>query len=258
MASNFACIGFDLPDMEALVALVDEIVVTTGPTWTRGKVTVHRWEDPGSGARIVVSLRGKNVLGVLPSLASAPGATLGAVESLNERTCAASVLDDGDEIARLACEPEEAALLTGPLAAGGPASVVALANEVTVHEDADAFEESPDSLLGDDPGGARLAAASLIPVGLFGPADEADGRALMAGVVLHAEERTNDHGGGSFQVARVRTAGFEADVCLAPDEHPDPLEPGQVIAGDVYLIASIPAVAAGAGEGGRRRWFRRG
>jgi hypothetical protein len=47
--------------------------------------------------------------------------------------------------------------------------------------------------------------------------------------------------GQSFTVAAVRTAGFQADLCLAASEHPDLPAPGSIISGTVYLSAAIDA-----------------
>jgi hypothetical protein len=47
--------------------------------------------------------------------------------------------------------------------------------------------------------------------------------------------------GQSFTVATVRTAGFEADVCLVGSEHPDLPALGSIISGTVILSAAIDA-----------------
>jgi len=39
----------------------------------------------------------------------------------------------------------------------------------------------------------------------------------------------------------VRTAGFEADLCLAGSEHPGLPAPGNIISGTVVLSAAIDA-----------------
>ncbi|SDT63392.1 hypothetical protein [Actinoplanes derwentensis] len=81
-----------------------------------------------------------------------------------------------------------------------------------------------------------------------GTFDQVDGDpiALLNGAVLIAERRTVAAPGGEFSVARVRIAGFEADVCL-PGDLPTPV-PGKVIGGTVYL----PFVSA---PKPKRRWW---
>jgi len=61
----------------------------------------------------------------------------------------------------------------------------------------------------------------------------------LNGVVLRSERRTTAITGQGFLVARVSTVGIEVDVCLAATDHPELLEPGQVIGGTVFLVGSL-------------------
>ncbi len=217
-----------------------------------------RWQDP-SGARLVLAMRGNEVLDVLPSYAGTPGARLGNVWSANEEVTVADVLDqDGEQVTMLALELEQRRLLAergGP--AGGVASVVALGVDVSVHADEDAFSLADASLMrkrGEDPGAAppqfvsrgllwppRMAAESFISHGVFGPPEHARAYARLNGTVLSAQRRVVVATGQPFLVARVRTAGFEVDLCLSAHEFPHPPQAGNVIGGTVFLVASMEA-----------------
>jgi hypothetical protein len=74
---------------------------------------------------------------------------------------------------------------------------------------------------------------------------------LLNGVVRYAERRTTMLTGQEFVVVRVRTAGFEADVCV-PGGVAVPL-PGVVLSADVFLTGSVEMEFPVA----RRRWFSR-
>jgi hypothetical protein len=45
-------------------------------------------------------------------------------------------------------------------------------------------------------------------------------------------------------VALTGTAGFEVDLCLAGDEHPDVPAPGAIVTGIVALSASLGALSS--------------
>jgi hypothetical protein len=217
-------------------------------------VTVLRWQDP-SGARLVLAVRDRTVLDLLPSFAGEPGARLGRVGAANEAVAIADVVgEDGEQATVIAVELEQRRFLTvaaGPVT--GMASVVGLAVDVTVHAGADAFAASDASLLSPDggepgeppahvlerglPWPPRMAAESLISYGVFGPAEQAEAYARLNGTVLRAERRTVAATGGRFVVARVRTAGLDLDLCLPTPVVP---EPGAIIAGTVFLVASLP------------------
>lgn len=258
--SDFACIGLDLAadlDLDALARTALPSAVSLGIA--RG-MEVRRWEDPGSGARLILILRRGEFLGALPSLASTPGARLGVVELVSGDVWGAAILDEDDEqVSAATFAMEETFLREGRPHPGGAAPFVLLMAGATVHDDEAAFGRSPDSLLdpdaGPDPGAARVAARSFISPGVFAAAEDAGAQAWLAGVVVHAERRVNALSGGAFDVARVEAGGFEADVCMPATGRSAPPAPGRVVAGEGLLITSLPAAPAG-GSTGRRRWWR--
>jgi hypothetical protein len=169
----------------------------------------------------------------------------------------------------LAVELEQRRLLATEIERAD-AAVVAFGQSVSAFADAATFGASRDSLLDPNadldaepppiyaerglPWPTRMAAESFIAYGVF-PQD-ADARALarLNGVVLAASRRTTAHTAQSFIVARVRTAGFEVDLCMSAEEHPEVPTPGQVVGGEVFLVGSIPNLEQPTTA---KRWWRR-
>lgn len=229
MASNLDCVGLGVGDPAGLGRLVDMAVRYAEHLGELAGVSVLRWQDP-SGARLVLGMRGTEVVDLLPSYAGAPGARLANVHAVNDDVVIADVLDeDGEQVTMLAAELEQRRLL--PAAKGavqGLACVVALGVDVTVWPDEDAFAASDASLVSDDggdPGEApahwveqgwpwppRMAAESFISYGVFGNPKQAEAYARLNGTVLRAQRKTVVATGQEFVAARVRTVGFEADV----------------------------------------------
>ncbi len=77
--------------------------------------------------------------------------------------------------------------------------------------------------------------------GVFGDPAQARPSARLSGTVFAAGQHVCALTGQPFTVAAVRTAGFEADLCLAASEHPDVPAPGNIISGTVCLAAAIDA-----------------
>ncbi len=271
MTSNLECVGLAVHDEDAFAQLVAAVLPAAASVGRGAGVEVVRWEDP-SGARLVLTLTEEGVVGLLPSFAGTGGAVLRDVSRLNDDVHSASVVDDsGEQVTALAAEFEQGPLLSSEHA-GGPASVVALGVDVAVFADEEAFSAANASLLDResppseppahyrDKGWAwppRLAAESFISYGLFGDPAGGTAHATLAGTVLSAQRRTTVQTGQAFHAAQVQTAGFVADVCFpAPGGDAPPL-PGQVVAGTVFLVASlVDAPAERAVPGPARRGLR--
>ena len=260
MSSNLACIGLDVTDNSELDRVLRSAAERATVLGERGGNRVLRWED-GDGARLVLVLDGsRNLLAVTPSFASEPGAVLASLTHANEECWTAAVTEDGEQVTALAADLEQSALVDPASGAAGRAGIVALATAVDVLADAAAFEASPASLLSsesadeDEPPAhyvengwswpPRMAQESFISYGVFGDASEARPDARLNGTVLRSRTCRNSLTGGTFHVARVRTAGFEADVCLASSEHQEPPPPGAIVAGTVYLVAALESLPA--------------
>lgn len=266
MSSNLACIGLDVSDPDELERIGQLALERASVLGERAGRRVLRWQDD-DGARLVLVLeRSGGVEALTPSFDAEPGAELGDLTHLTEECWSAAVLHDGQQVGALAADVEQSALLVA--GTGGRAGVVALGTDVQVLPDTDAFDASPASLLtpdedtGEPPAHwaeqgwrwpPRMGAESFVSHGLFGPPTEATPYARLNGVVLRSRTCRNSLTGTPFHVARVRTAGFEADVCLAVDEHPDAPPPGAVVAGTVYLVVALELPPAPPGAGSRRR-----
>ncbi|MDI6104500.1 hypothetical protein QLQ12_38515 [Actinoplanes sp. NEAU-A12] len=275
MASNFDCLGLGSLDRDSMNDLLNRVLPAAELIGQAGDVAVHRWTDP-SGVRLVVALRDGRLEELLPSFSGVPGARLAEVRRVSDEMIVADVVDDaGEQATMLAAASEQLLLLprgTGPIS--GRASLIALGVQVTVHADEDAFAASDASLLsggdGEDGGDSeppahfvengwtwppRMGAESFISYGAFDQ-ENGDPIAQLNGIVLSAERRVVAATGGEFSVARVRSVGFEADLCL-PGDVPTPA-PGNVIGGVVYLIADLPFVSAPAPAAkAKRSWWRR-
>jgi hypothetical protein len=230
VSSNLSCVGLGVTASQDLGELLSAVLPQAVPLGSGGGVEVLRWQDP-SGARLVVGHKNGKVADLVPSFAGTPGARLARLAPLNESVWSAEVLDEtGEQVTAMAVELEQGRLLPDR-AADGPfeASVVALGSDVSVHRDTARFAAEQPS----------MAAESFISHGLFGSAESARAHAWLAGTVLRAERRIVVQTGQAFTVARVRTAGFDTDVCLAAEDHPAVPEPASIIAGTVFLVASL-------------------
>ena len=253
MPSNFECVGFRIDSGEALGELIERVMPLAEPVGSgpHGAET-FRWQDE-SGARLVIDIRKNVVRNVLPSFAGGVGTSVRDVSALSDDTSSAEIIDDsGEMITKLAVDIEERQLIAGTTVHGA-LSAVGLVGHVSVHVDAEAFAASPASLLVDSeeagpppphfaesgwPWPPRMGAESFISEGIFAPPKEARPIARLNGIVLEADERINSLTGLRFVRSRVRTAGFDADICAPASEMEVP-HPGNVLASMVYMVGSL-------------------
>lgn len=267
MSSNLSCIGLDLTDESQFRRVVGAALDGATVLGERAGRRVLRWED-ADGARLVLVLGPKReLLALTPSFAGEPGAVLASLRHATEECWTAAVTQDGEQVTALAADLEQSALIDPAGGAGGRAAVVALGTSVAVLPDVAAFRASRASLLSperEDPGEPpahhvengwpwppRMAEESFISYGVFGDPAQAEPVARLNGTVLRSRTCRNALTGGVFHVARVRTAGFEVDVCLDASEHPQLPPPGSVVAGTVYLVAALESLP-GVPDGGSR------
>lgn len=115
--------------------------------------------------------------------------------------------------------------------------VAAIARRLDAFPDDDAFYASQNTI------GARFAAESFIPFGLFQTeTDEAPPfrpQAIFAGHILDTSLLTNPATGLHFYWARVRTSGGEIDVVVDPEVLSGILIPGGVANGSFWLSGRI-------------------
>lgn len=246
-----------ITSQEQLDSLLEQVLPTAVILGESGGVQTLRWEDP-AGARLVLTMRGNELLSLVPSWRSETAVTLRTVTRLNEDICAGGVFDGDEQLTAMAFEFEQRHLIS----AGGPwdmtMHLVALGQAVTLHRDAESFASSDDSLLDADdssseppaefvaqgwPWPPRMATESFISYGVFGDPAEAQATARLSGTVLSAAMNTVERTGQSVVTTVVRSAGFTATACLSATEHPEPPAPGSVLSGEVFLVASAAQVS---------------
>jgi hypothetical protein len=270
MASNLACVGLaaaNEADLNALIRAVRPNAVGFGHV---AGIELLRWEDP-SGARLVLGLQDGRVISLLPSFAAGHETRLAGVRRANDEVAIAAVVDDdGEQLTSLALELEQIRLLGDSSVDEALAAITFLGRRVTVHEDSDAFARSAASLLDPNAGPnepppthyvehglkwpPRVGDESFFSFGVFGEPAHAEAGGRFAGRVIHAERRTVQQSGQTFIVATVRSVGIDASVCLSGTEFDTVPVPGQVIAGEVFIVGSVPALEQ---PNTRSRWWQR-
>ena len=257
MTSALACVGQSVRDGAELSSLVTRAWRTVHETGVYAGIHVGRWQDD-SGATLILGWRSGELVDFVPAYAAVSGGLLSECRLINDSVAVAKVVDaGGQQVTAMAFEAEQYRQLCAlGRRVSGPARITALGVDVQVYPDADAFAASPGSQLDPSadpagppphdrgqgwPGPPRLAAESFISYGIFADPAQARPHARLSGTVLHAGRHVCALTGQPFTVAAVRTAGFEADVCLAGREHPDLPAPGAIISGTVVLSAVIDA-----------------
>ena len=246
-SSTLATIGLGTGGEDAFRRLVIETSTRAQHDETVGGIRVRRWEDD-SGAAVVLAWRGGHqdsrpdspqqgpqLIGFMPAFAALSEVRLTECHPVREPIAVANVLDaEGTHVTALAAELEQYRKL---VAAGRPvdgaARLTAFGIAVDIYADEDAFHAAPKGT------NAATEAADFLPFGAFAEPAKAQPHARLTGTVVKAERRINRLTGQSFSVAIVRTAGFDADVCLSAAEHPDLPAPGAIISGVVSLSARL-------------------
>jgi hypothetical protein len=259
MSSNLACVGLDFADSGELGRLLERAYATARALGTYDGVRVVRWEDP-SGAALVLGVQAGDCVDLVPTYASTAGGKFANCQLINESVASAEVVDaDDEQLTALTFDTEQyrqMKALGQPIA--GNALITALGVSVQVHADAAAFEVSTDSLLAPSADATdrplpdyaergwsrplRLASESFFSHGIWGDPSDSTAHAQLSGVVLKASHRRCALTGQGFSVATVKTIGFEADLCLSDTEHPVTPQPGNIVSGTVYLVATVDGV----------------
>lgn len=258
MTSNLDCLGLGVPDEAALFALAEQAVATGSVVHVADGVTTHRWTDD-AGARLSLGIADDALLDLIPSYAGAAATRLVDIARLgDDGLVSGDVVDaDGELLTRLACDLEQWRALPAA-GASGTVSLTGFGLDVSVHADEAAFASSPASLLDPAaPDSARFAAESFLSYGLFDPANGAHARVTgLVGDVRTAQVAAT---GQTFHAVALALdgLGMRIDVCLAGADWPTAPAPGSVLAGTVYLVASLDELWEGAVDGSRRRWFGR-
>ncbi|KDN22054.1 hypothetical protein [Amycolatopsis rifamycinica] len=262
MSSHFEAIGIGVTSEDEFAERVVSLIGAGTARPITPKTSEHVWTDP-SGARLVAQVRGGEVEFLLPSLAgTTPAVPVRNVRLVDDETAMLELLDgvDGQLVCPVAVELEDRAVLAhaGGRLETGSLVLAALAEEVTVHADAEAFYAAQDD---DMP---KFAADHFIPSGSFPLADPGPGwtpsaHALFAGEVVEARMPVNTVTGTTFHRIRVRTiAAIELGVAIAPTVLERPPAPGNIVTGTFFLTGNLGLRPPDPAENPRkRRWFRR-
>ena len=263
MTSALACVGLAVSDKDELQWLVASAHRAIRQTGIFDGVHVERWQDD-SGAALILGWQSGELLDFAPAYTAASGGLLADCRLINDSVAIAKVVDaDGRQLTAMTFEAEQYRhLLALGQQVSGPARITALGVDVSIYPDADAFAASPGSQLRPSPESGppphyrengwswppRLGAESFISHGVFADPAQAGSRALLSGTVLDAARHVCALTGQPFIVAAVRTAGFEAALCLAAGDHPEVPVPGNIISGTVVLSAAIDTPLLNGGQ----------
>jgi hypothetical protein len=239
MASHLACIGLGTGEDRDFQRLVAEASKAAEQQEVVHSVRMRRWQD-GSGAALVLGWRGGQLISFVPAFASTSEVRLANCHPAREPVCVADVQQpDGTPITALATELEEfRQLVATGQPADGMAKLAAFGLRVKLYDDEKAFHAAPKTP--DD----ATNPADFVPFGAFAEPAKAQAHARLTGTVVKAERRFSWLTGNPFTVAITRTAGFEVDLCLAGDEHPDVPAPGAIVTGIVGLSASLGSLSS--------------
>ena len=121
------------------------------------------------------------------------------------------------------------------------AQIAAFAQQLDVHESAAAYDAAQAAQ------GLAFGARSFIPSGLISPSGEPvtppESHALIAGLVVEAEERHNTVTGTPFWWALLDTIGGTFDVVIDPSLVERPVRAGNVISGWFWLSGRLQTAA---------------
>jgi hypothetical protein len=239
MATHLGCIGLGTGGEQDFQRLVAQASKEAQQQEVVRGVRLRRWED-GSGAAVVLGWRGGQLISFMPSFAATSEVRLANCFPVREPVAIADVQEpDGTPITALAAELEQhRQLVAAGCPAGGMARIAAFGLRVTLYDDEPAFLAAPKG-----PHDAA-APADFEPFGAFAEPAKAQAHARLTGTIIKAERRFSWFTGNPFTVALTRTAGFEVDLCLAGDEHPDVPAPGAIVTGIVSLSASLGALSS--------------
>ena len=253
MSSALACLGLAVSDDAEFDVLLKHALLGLHEIGTFGGVWVGRWQDD-SGTALILGLRDGQIADFTFTYAGTSGGLLADCRLIGEAIAWAEVVDaDGQQVTAMAFDTGQYRQLAAlGQHVSGPARITALGVDVAIYPDEQAFAASPASQVHPSPGTAsppppdydgpwppRVGAESFISHAGLTDRPQYQSRARLSGTVLDATRRVSGLTGQSFTVAAVRTAGFEASLCLAASDHPDLPEPGTIISGLVALSAAI-------------------
>ncbi|MFY0565491.1 hypothetical protein ACN28E_16840 [Archangium lansingense] len=244
MASNMSCIGITARDQADFGRRMSLLLERSEPAGKSGDYELRVWSD-ASGASVSFVLSEDGVECATPSFRAQSRLHARAKRFASDPDCRfcdpllVDIVDaKGECFYPLATQLEDILLTRERVSAGTiiELGVCAFAHGLEVWTDEAAFTAAQANEE------VKFAAESLIPSGLFSPEGQERpeaAEAFLTGRVLEAGLRENVTTGETFQHAIVKTLGGNYDVLASPRELAAPLEPGNIIQGEFWLVGRV-------------------
>ncbi|HYO57226.1 hypothetical protein [Archangium sp.] len=262
MASNMSCIGITARDQEDFGRRMSLLLERSEPAGKSGAHELRVWSD-ASGASVSFVLSKDGVECATPGFRAGSRLHARAKRFASDPDCRfcdpllVDIVDAKGELFYPLATQLDDLLLTRERVNEGAVlelGLCAFAHGLDVWADAATFEAAQEGKE------VKFTTESLMPSGLF-PLDGTErppaAEAFITGRVLEAGLRENLATGETFQHAIVQTYGGSYDVLASPQELAAPLEPGNIIQGDFWLVGRVTSGLAEAPRPGLlRRLFR--
>ncbi|WP_052518870.1 hypothetical protein [Archangium violaceum] len=244
MASNMSCIGITARDPQDFGRRMSLLLERSESAGKWGAHELRVWSD-ASGASVSFVVSEDGVECATPGFRARSRLQARAARFASDPDCRfcdpllVEILDaKGEPFYPLATQLDDLLLTRERVSEGAmlELGLCAFARGIEVWTDEAAF------LTAQAEEEVRFAAESLIPSGLFSPEGEEHpeaAEAFLTGRVLEAGLRENLMTGETFQHAIVRTLGGNYDVLASPRDLGAPLEPGNIIQGEFWLVGRV-------------------
>ncbi|WPB74260.1 hypothetical protein KYC5002_35190 [Archangium violaceum] len=244
MASNMSCIGITARDPQDFGRRMSLLLERSESAGKWGAHELRVWSD-ASGASVSFVVSEDGVECATPGFRARSRLQARAARFTSDPDCRfcdpllVEILDaKGEPFYPLATQLDDLLLTRERVSEGAllELGLCAFARGIEVWTDEAAF------LTAQADEEVKFAAESLIPSGLFSPEGEEHpeaAEAFLTGRVLEAGLRENLMTGETFQHAIVRTLGGNYDVLASPRDLGTPLEPGNIIQGEFWLVGRV-------------------
>lgn len=244
MAGNMSCIGITARDPEEFGHVMSRLLERSESAGTWGAHEMRVWSD-ASGASVSFFLSKDGVKCATPGFRAKSRLRARATRFSRDSDCRfcdpllVDIVDaKGERVYPLATQLDDILLTRERVSEGAmlELGLCVFAHSIEVWADAAAYTAAH---AGQE---QRFAAESLIPSGLFSPEGTERppaAEAIITGRVLEAELRENLATGETFQHAIIQTYGGSYDLLASPRDLAAPLEPGNTIQGECWLVGRV-------------------
>jgi hypothetical protein len=244
MASNMSCIGITARDPQDFGRRMSSLLERSEPAGRWGAHELRVWSD-ASGASVSFVVSEDGVECATPGFRARSRLQARVTRFASDPDCRfcdpllVEIVDaQGELFYPLATQLDDLLLTRERVSEGAllELGLCAFARGIEVWADEAAFSTAQANEE------VKFAAESLIPSGLFSPEGEElpeAAEAFLTGRVVEAGLRENLVTGETFQHAIVRTLGGSYDVLASPRELTAPLEPGNIIQGEFWLVGRV-------------------